>query len=154
VAISCLGGLCGFVMAVCPNCGEKVYVAKTASEAGLLVCPSCKTPFKVVAASGNISGSTANVKKGITRIRVIRGEVMQTLKALRERIQALETEKASLIVEVEKLRKAAETRALTLETEVGQMREEVKSLKELLGAAGEKPVVVQVPSAPVKPNIA
>jgi uncharacterized Zn finger protein (UPF0148 family) len=136
-------------MAVCPNCGAKVYTAKTASEARLLVCPSCKTRFEVVEASGNISGATANVKKGISRIRVIRGEVMQTLKVLREKIQALETEKATLIVEVEKLRKAAETRALTLETEVGQMREELKSLKDLLA---EKSGQVQVPQPSVKPS--
>jgi hypothetical protein len=103
---------------------------------------------------GSGGGGTANVKKGITRIRVIRGEVMQTLKVLRERIQALETEKAGLMVEVEKLRKAAEARALELEAEVGQMREEAKSLKALLGN-GEKPTVqVQVPNAPVKPNVA
>jgi hypothetical protein len=44
---------------------------------------------------------------------------MQTLKALRERIQALETEKVGLMVEVEKLRKAAEARASALEAEVG-----------------------------------
>jgi uncharacterized Zn finger protein (UPF0148 family) len=137
------------VVAVCPNCGVKVYVAKNASEAGLLVCPSCKTRFEAVEASGNMAGSTANVKKGISRIRVIRIEVMQTLKALREKIQALETEKATLIVEVEKLRKAAETRALTLESEVGQMRDEVKTLKDLLA---EKPGQVQVPQPPEKPG--
>jgi transcription initiation factor IIE alpha subunit len=89
------------VTAVCPNCSAKVYVAKAGSEDSFLVCPSCKTRFSM-GEGGSVGGWTANVKKGTTRIRVIRGEVMQTLKTLRERIQALETEKAGLMVEVEK----------------------------------------------------
>ena len=77
---------------------------------------------------------------------------MQTLKALRERIQALEKEKATLMGEVEKLRKAAETRTLTLEAEVDQMREEAKGLKDLLGPISEKSASIQAPQAPTKPN--
>jgi len=57
---------------------------------------------------------------------------MQTLKDLREKIQALETERARLMVEVDGLRKAAESRVTVLEGEVSQIREEAKSLRELL----------------------
>ena len=50
-----------------------------------------------------------------------------------ERIKTLETERASLMTEIENLRKAAESRANALENEVSVLREEVKSLKDLLG---------------------
>jgi predicted nucleic acid-binding Zn-ribbon protein len=60
---------------------------------------------------------------------------MQTLKTLREKIRTLETERAGLMVEIEKLKKVAESRADALENEVSQLREEIKSLKELLGSA-------------------
>ena len=63
---------------------------------------------------------------------------MQTLKDLRAKIQALETERARLMVEVESLRKAAESRVITLEGEVVQMREEAKSLRELLGNSSKE----------------
>ncbi len=91
----------------------------------------------------------ANVKNEVERIRGIRGEFMQTLKALREKIQALEAERAGLMGDLEKLRKAAESRALALEAEVSQMREEVKSLKELLGTVEKQ---VQAPQPLQKPG--
>ena len=58
---------------------------------------------------------------------------MQTLKILRERIKTLETERANLMIEIDKLRKVAESKATALESEVGMLREEAKSLRELLG---------------------
>jgi predicted nucleic acid-binding Zn-ribbon protein len=63
---------------------------------------------------------------------------MQTLKTLREKIRTLETERAGLMVEIEKLKKVAESRADTLENEVNQLREEIKSLRELLGGSEEE----------------
>jgi hypothetical protein len=63
---------------------------------------------------------------------------MQTLKDLREKIQALETERAKLLGEIEGLRKAAESRAAALEGEVNQMREEAKSLRDLVGSASKE----------------
>ena len=56
---------------------------------------------------------------------------MQTLRAPREKIKTLETERASLLMEIEGLKKVAESRANALETEVNQLREELRSLKEL-----------------------
>jgi len=74
----------------------------------------------------------------VERIKGIRGELMQTLVNLREKISTLETERANLMVEIEKLRKVAESRANALESEVGMLRNEVKSLRELLGYKEEE----------------
>ncbi len=63
---------------------------------------------------------------------------MQTLKELREKIQALETERAQLMGEIESLRKTAETRAATLQNEITQMREDAKSLREMLNPASKE----------------
>ena len=76
----------------------------------------------------------------------IHGELMQTIKSLKEKITKLQTEKSSLMSEIETLRKTAEARVTTLETEVGQMREEAKSLRELLG--NNEPAVLTVPQSP------
>ena len=57
---------------------------------------------------------------------------MSTLRALREKISKLESEKADLLVELEELREKAETKATNLEEEVAQLREEAESLKEML----------------------
>ena len=58
---------------------------------------------------------------------------MQTLRSLREKIEKLESEKADLLGEIEKLRKVGEEKASALETEVATLRKEVESLKKLLG---------------------
>lgn len=74
----------------------------------------------------------------VGRLRGIKEELMQTLVNLREKIRTLETERANLLIEIEDLRKVAESRVDALETEVGMLREEVKSLRDLLGYAGEE----------------
>ena len=58
--------------------------------------------------------------------------LMETLKDLRERISELETEKASLVAEIEKLKKTAEARAASLEKEVAALKDEAESLKKIL----------------------
>jgi uncharacterized coiled-coil DUF342 family protein len=65
----------------------------------------CKTKFNSRVRLEEESAQTANVKNEVARIRGIREEFMQTLKALREKIQALETERAGLMGEIVKLRK-------------------------------------------------
>ncbi len=60
------------------------------------------------------------------------GNIMVTLKSLREKIEHLESEKAELIVEIERLRKEAEGKAVALECEVAVLREEAESLKKML----------------------
>jgi uncharacterized protein YlxW (UPF0749 family) len=73
----------------------------------------------------------------VERIKGIRGELVQTLKNLREKIKTLETERSNLMIEIDKLRKVAESRVTALESEVGMLREEVKSLRDLLGYTEE-----------------
>ena len=55
-----------------------------------------------------------------------------SLKTTIEKIKALESEKKSLLVEIEGLKKMADAKAVALETEVGALRNEVKSLKTLM----------------------
>ncbi len=55
-----------------------------------------------------------------------------------EKINTLETERASLLVEIEQLKKVAESRANALEVEVEQLREELGSLREFLGVGQER----------------
>jgi len=59
---------------------------------------------------------------------------MQTLRGIREKIEKLESEKADLLEEIEKLRKAGEEKASALESEVATLRKEVESLKKLIGS--------------------
>ncbi len=58
---------------------------------------------------------------------------MQTLRNLRKKIDNLESEKASLLEEIEKLKKVGEEKAEALEQEVATLRKEMESLKELVG---------------------
>ena len=78
-----------------------------------------------------------NIKNMVERIKGIQGELMLTLRNLREKIKTLETERANLMIEIDKLRQVAESRVAALESEVGTLREEVKSLRDLLGYTEE-----------------
>ena len=71
----------------------------------------------------------------VERIREIREGLEQTLTSLRERISLLETDRAGLLLEIERLKEVAESRAGALEIEVDELRKEIKVLKEILGAA-------------------
>ena len=100
---------------------------------GIFECPNCKARFRAALHTETKPEPAANIKNIVERIKGIKGELMQTLKILRERIKTLETERANLMIEIDKLRKVAESRATALESEVGMLREEAKSLRELLG---------------------
>jgi len=105
---------------------------------GIFECPNCKVRFRSAVETETESSETANIKNMVERIRGIKGELMQTLMNLREKINTLETERASLMVEIENLRKVAESRVDTLESEVNTLRNEVKSLRDLLGYKEEE----------------
>jgi uncharacterized protein (UPF0335 family) len=62
-----------------------------------------------------------------------------SLKTTIEKIRALETEKKSLLIEIEALKKMADAKANTLESEVSALRDEVKSLKMLIEQAEPSP---------------
>ncbi len=59
---------------------------------------------------------------------------MTAFKGVIERLKTLESERRSLLLEIEELKKMADSKAKALENEVGMLREEVKSLRILLGA--------------------
>jgi uncharacterized protein YlxW (UPF0749 family) len=58
---------------------------------------------------------------------------MSSLKSVIERLRTLESERNSLLLEIDELKKIADTKAKALESEVTMLREELKSLKVLLG---------------------
>jgi DNA repair exonuclease SbcCD ATPase subunit len=143
----------GGSLANCPKCGNDVKTpVKTWPIAsreplkegekpqlvGIFECPNCKVRFRSTLKIETEFKETANIKNMVERIKGIKGELMQTLMNLREKINTLETERASLMVEIVKLRKVAESRIEALESEVGTLRDEVKSLRELLGYKEEK----------------
>jgi chromosome segregation ATPase len=137
----------------CPKCGVEVTTpvktwtipsrkpAGKSGELGLLMgifeCANCKAKFRAAVEVETKIEGTVNIKNMVERIKGIRGELMQTLKNLREKIKTLETERSNLMIEIEKLRKVAESRVNALESEVTMLREEVKSLRDLLGYSEE-----------------
>ncbi len=135
-------------MVECPKCGTDVIApmrtwaipsrkpSKDGEQpklAGIFECPECKTRFRAAIEPEKTEDRTANIKNTVERIRDIRGEMVLTLKNLREKIKTLETERSTLMVEIDKLRKVAESRATALESEVTMLREEVRSLRDVLG---------------------
>jgi vacuolar-type H+-ATPase subunit I/STV1 len=140
-------------LVACPNCGTEVATAVkcwTVSPAkhratgyipefrvGIFECPKCESKFrsKVDATAKPVK---TDVKDLVVKVKEIREGLMQTLRVLREKINTLETERTSLLVEIEELKKVAESRANALETEVNQLREELRLLRELLGASEER----------------
>jgi len=134
----------------CPKCGYNVpsplktwpipsrkplKEGEEAKRAGIFECPNCKARFRAAVETETKIQETVSIKNMVGRIRGIKEELMQTLMNLREKIKTLETERANLMIEIEKLRRVAESRADALESEVSMLRQEVKSLRDLLGYA-------------------
>jgi len=128
----------------CPMCGiEVVNPVKTWSMVGrpsktgekfkltigLYECPKCERKFRVILGKEKIT-----VEGMIEEIKGVEKGLMQTLGNLKEKIEKLESEKADLLMEIEKLRKVGDEKASALEEELATLRKEVKSLKELLGS--------------------
>lgn len=145
-------------MVTCPKCGVivltpvKNWVMPTQKPLkgeesrvvmGIFECPNCRAKFRAIMESETKVEQTTNIKNMVERITAIRGELMQTLKNLREKIKILETERANLMIEIEKLKKVAESRVSALENEVTMLREELKSLRDLLGYTGEPEKIVR-----------
>lgn len=140
-------------MVSCPKCGAEVATPvktwpvpsrkplKKGEESklimGIFECPNCKARFRTTLEVETKFEETASIKNMVARIKGIRGELVQTLKNLREKIKTLETERSNLMIEIEKLRKVAESKVSALESEVTMLREEVKSLRDLLGYTEE-----------------
>lgn len=140
-------------MVECPKCGAEVDTpVKTWSIPsrkamkrgekpkvimGIFECPDCKARFRASIPAETETEKTVNIKNMVKRIKGVKGELMQTLKDLRGKMKTLETERANLMVEIEKLKKMAESKVSALESEVSMLREEVESLRELLGYTEE-----------------
>ncbi len=135
-------------MVHCPKCGTDVTTpvrtwpipsrkppmqGESLQVAGFFDCPNCKARFRGAVEIASRPVDTANIMNMVDRIKGIRGELLQTLKNLRDKIKTLETERASLMIEIGKLRDVAESRADALQNEVAMLREEVRSLRDLLG---------------------
>lgn len=142
----------GGLMVNCPKCGCEVSTPvktwpipsrKPLKEGeqpkltGIFECPNCKARFRSVVEEAK-EEETVSIKSMVERIRGIRGEFMQTLVSLREKIRTLESERANLMSEIEKLKKVAESKATALESEVAMLRDEVRSLRDLLGYTEEE----------------
>ena len=140
-------------MVDCPKCGgnvetpvkvwaipsrEPLREGEQRRHVGIYECPNCGVRFRYAVKSETGFTETTNVKNVVERIRGIKGELMQTLVSLREKINTLETERASLMVEIESLRKVAESKVDALESEVSMLRSEAKSLRDLLGYKEEE----------------
>jgi len=130
----------------CPKCGTEAFTpVKTWAlpsrkqgeqpnlTVGIYECSNCKARFRAAVAPQAKMESTASIKSMVERIRDIKGELMLTLKNLREKIETLETERANLMIEIDKLRKVAESRVNALDSEVHTLREQVEDLRDLLG---------------------
>ena len=139
-------------MTNCPNCGFDVSTpiktwpmpsrghSKTENLklAAIFECPNCNARFRSAIETNMKTEEAARIKDIVGRIKIVKEGLMQTLVNLREKIKTLETEKASLMIEIENLRRAAESRADTLENEVNGLREEARSFRDLLGYAEDK----------------
>jgi chromosome segregation ATPase len=131
----------------CPKCGVEVitpvkswtiHPGKEPEIAmGMFKCPNCKASFRAALEVKTEVEETVSIKNMVDRIKGIQGELMQTLKNLREKLKTLETERSNLMIEIEELKKVAESKVSALESEVSMMREEVKSLRDLLGYSDE-----------------
>jgi hypothetical protein len=102
---------------------------------GVFECPRCKSKFRSRVESASEAVEPSNVAGLVEKINSIREGLIQTLKTLRLKIKSLETERASLLTEVEELKRVAELRANALEDEICQLREEISSIREVLDSS-------------------
>ncbi len=76
-----------------------------------------------------------NLNQIVMEVKEIHEGLKKSLANLRDRISLLETDRADLLLEIERLKNLAESRAGTLEIEIGQLRQEINALRDILGAA-------------------
>jgi hypothetical protein len=136
-------------MVQCPSCGTEVVSAvkswpvtfnkqdgvNTTPQfcVGIFECPKCNSKFRSRVDPPLEPAGATNMAGLVERINSIREGLSQSLKTLQLRIKTLETERSSLLTEVEELKRIAEMRANALESEVCQLREEIKSMRDVLG---------------------
>lgn len=101
---------------------------------GIFMCPKCKSKFRSKV-DATVNPARTNLKALAAKTLEIHEGLTQTLRNLRLKIEILETERGSLLVEIDNLKKVAQARANFLVIEVNRLREELKSLRELFGAS-------------------
>lgn len=134
----------------CPNCGikqekparivtvEQVNQEDTRiSEVKLEVfnCPACRTMFTQNAApqsSSTAALGTSGASSSEKLSSILQG-FKQNLENLRQNLNVLQTERSSVLFELETIRKDQECRADVLEEDVNRLRLEIQDLKEVLG---------------------
>ncbi|UCC58999.1 MAG: hypothetical protein JSW14_03625 [Candidatus Bathyarchaeum sp.] len=131
-------------MPVCSGCGTEVTnptkmwsmvgrPSKTGERLkltiGIFTCPQCERRFRTVIGKEK---ERVTLKGMIREIKGIEQGLVQTLGDLREKIKNLQSERAELLEQIEKLKKAGEKKANTLKKEITSLREEVEALKEIL----------------------
>jgi hypothetical protein len=137
----------------CPSCGTLVEIAlkswpvsfKKQGEdygqsqflLGIFECPKCKSKFRSRVESSAKPAETPKFKDLVAKVKSIQNGLIQTKKTLHDRLNSLQTERGSLMLELGDLEKDAESRADALEDEICQLRDEIRSLKELLGSSEE-----------------
>jgi len=70
-------------------------------KAGISDCPKCNFKFKLKV-DGKAKPGETNVNDLVSKLKEIYEGLLQTLRTLRKKIDKLETERASLFVEIEK----------------------------------------------------
>ena len=132
----------------CPNCGTEVasptkswpVFFKRQNDPNMspqlclrvFECQKCGEKFRSRVEKEISLEPSTDITGLVERVTSIRNGLSQSLNTLREKISALETERSSLMVELEELKRKAELRAINLEAEISQLRQEIRSLKELL----------------------
>lgn len=96
---------------------------------GIFTCPQCGRRFRAVVGKEK---ERVTLKGMIDEIKGIERGLVQTLGDLKEKIEKLKSEKAGLLDQIEKLKKAGEKKARALEKEIASLREEAESLKQVL----------------------
>ena len=124
-------------MVVCPNCGNEV-VSPTKSWPvyfkrqnepnigpqlclGVFECKNCGEKFRSRVEKATLLEPATGIVGLVERVNSIRNGLSQSLNTLREKILALETERSSLMIELEELKKKAELHVTSLETEIIQL---------------------------------
>jgi rubredoxin len=138
-------------MVNCPNCGAKqTSVTRTVTalqvKNGILTpeydveifeCPKCKYIFNPSHNAFRQKRQQQNNESSVTvlyeRLSEVQLGFKQNIANLRRNLATLETERPSVLLELETLRKDSESRAVGLEEDVNRLRGEIRDLREVLG---------------------
>lgn len=134
----------------CPNCGTRqaksvktIKISQTIQDHTLThevdaiyECPKCKSTF-----NSNLGASKTVHPESvqptflhlIDRLSNVQLGLIENLEKLRRNLDLLESERPSVLFDLETLRKNSEYKADGLEEDVNKLREEIRDLKEVLG---------------------